>query len=88
MPIPARCPCGHRWQAADDLAGGLTNCPRCGKATPIAGLRDPFWRVIQAVAVVVWVLVVAVLHTNAGLGWAIAGGVGLAGLYALISAAL
>lgn len=88
MGIPARCPCGHRWQVGEDLAGGLSNCPRCGKATQIEGLHDPFWRLIQGAAVVVWVLVVALLHTNAGLGWAIGGGLALAGLYALISAAL
>ncbi len=88
MPIEARCTCGHRWQAADDLAGGLTNCPRCGTATQIEGLRDPFWRVIQVAAIVGWVLAVAAIHTQAGLGWAIVGGLALGGLYALISALL
>ena len=86
MQLEARCSCGHLWFVAPELAGGLTNCPRCGKATQVKGLRDPFWRVLQVVALVVWVLVVALLHTNAGLVWALVGGVGLAALYALICA--
>ncbi len=78
----------HRWQVAEELVGGLTNCPRCGKATQIEGLRDPFWRVIQVGAVVVWVLAVAAIYAQGGLGWAVIGGVALAGLYAFISALL
>jgi hypothetical protein len=24
------------------------NCPRCGRATSVPGLRDPLWRLVQA----------------------------------------
>jgi hypothetical protein len=44
----ARCDhCGHQFDVADNLAGGITNCIACGKATQVAGLRDPLWRMWQ-----------------------------------------
>ncbi len=52
MTIPVRCDCGHQFEAASGLAGGLTNCPRCGRATEVPGLRDPLWRLWQALGVV------------------------------------
>ncbi len=84
MQVPARCSCGHTWMVSKDLVGGLTNCPRCGQAAKVEGLRDPFWRVIQVVAVVVWVLAVATLHANLGVTWALLGGLVLAGICALV----
>ena len=30
--------CGEVFQAADTMAGGMTNCPRCNKATTVSGL--------------------------------------------------
>jgi hypothetical protein len=36
MPVPITCPaCGSRLKAADDLAGGEVDCPRCGRAVPV-----------------------------------------------------
>jgi hypothetical protein len=43
----ASCACGHEFDVDDDLAGGITNCPRCGKAVEVPGLRDAAWRVLQ-----------------------------------------
>lgn len=40
--------CGHRFEVAKELAGGFANCPRCGKAASVGGLRDPLWRLWQA----------------------------------------
>ena len=66
--------CGKFFEAADSLAGGLTNCPACGKATEVPGLRDKFFRVIQVGTAIVWALLTAV-GWSAG-GWA--GGIGVA----------
>lgn len=52
MSVAVRCECTARFEVADELAGGMTNCPRCGRATAVPGLRDPFWRVLQVGAVV------------------------------------
>jgi hypothetical protein len=83
MDVPVTCDCGHHWHVSPDLVGGLTNCPHCGKAAAVAGLRDPFWRVLQGIALVVWVLLVATLYTNFGLTWALIGGLALAAIYGL-----
>ena len=29
------------------MVGGYANCPDCGKAAPVEGLRDPVWRLWQ-----------------------------------------
>ena len=39
--------CGGFFEAAESLAGGLTNSPAGGKATEVPGLRDEFFRVVQ-----------------------------------------
>ena len=39
--------CGKPFEVPGTLAGGLTNCPACEKATPVPGLRDPYFRLIQ-----------------------------------------
>ena len=51
--------CGTPFEVADTLAGGLTNCPRCGKATPVPGLRDPYYRLFQIGMAFGWVLLTA-----------------------------
>lgn len=40
--------CRSSFEVDPKLAGGMTNCERCGKATQVAGLRDPLWRLLQA----------------------------------------
>ncbi len=54
--------CGNQFDVADTLAGGLTNCPACGKATSVAGLHDPYYRLLQVALTLVGLLLVA-------LGW-------------------
>ena len=66
--------CGQFFEAADSLAGGLTNCPACGKATEVPGLRDKFFRVIQVGMAVAWALLTAIGWTTGG--WVGALGVG------------
>lgn len=83
MDVPVTCDCGHSWYVSAQFVGGLTNCPRCSKATSVPGLRDPFWRVLQGIALVVWVLLVATAYTNFGLTWAVIIGLGLAAIYGL-----
>ena len=53
MTLVVRCSsCNHAFEAAVQLAGGFTNCPACGKATAVEGLRDPIWRLWQVGAAV------------------------------------
>ena len=74
------CACGHDFEVGDDLVGGITNCPRCGKAVEVPGLRDPFWRALQAVAALAWVAA-----TVAGsLAWGLPGGVATAACVAAL----
>jgi hypothetical protein len=58
--------CGNQFDVADTLAGGLANCTACGKATSVPGLRDPYYRLLQAVMATVGLFLV-------GLGWWIGG---------------
>ena len=39
MTVRVDCPCSHVFEADDSLSGGVTNCPRCGRATDVPGLR-------------------------------------------------
>ena len=52
--------CGQPFECADTLAGGLTNCPSCGKATPVTGLRDPYFRLLQVVIATGWALLITI----------------------------
>ena len=61
--------CGQPFECADTLAGGLTNCPLCGKATPVPGLRDPYFRLIQIGMAIGWALLTTV-------GWFAGGWIG------------
>ena len=53
MTILVDCDCGQFFEAPDTMAGGLANCPSCGKATAVPGLRDPLWRLWQIATVIV-----------------------------------
>lgn len=64
--------CGKFFQVADSLAGGLTNCPACGKTTDVPGLRDVFFRVIQVGMAIGWAFLTAV-------GWSLGGWPGAVG---------
>lgn len=75
MTRPAACACGHEFEVADSLAGGIANCPRCGKAVEIPGLRDPAWRVLQAIAAVAGALATTAAYVSWGIAGAIASAV-------------
>lgn len=65
--IPARCEhCGFSFEVDDQLAGGYHNCPQCGKATAIEGLRDPLWRILQVIGLGAVVVVSALVYTAQG----------------------
>ena len=66
--------CGATFTVDERIAGGVTNCPRCGKATNVPGLRDPLWRLVQfgIVSLAVVALVVG-WSQGAALGGAVAG---------------
>ena len=69
--------CGEVFQAADTMAGGMTNCPRCNKATTVSGLRDGWFRLVQAgMLVAVVTLALAGWHNGGLLGALFLGGLG------------
>lgn len=80
MTLVVRCDCGRQFEADRKLAGGFTNCPGCGRATEVPGLRDPLWRLAQVGAVVV--------ITGAGAGAFAAGGIVPAAVAVAVGAAL
>jgi hypothetical protein len=80
--------CGRFFEAADSLAGGLTNCPACGKATAVPGLRDTYFRVIQVGMAVAWAFLTAIGWSTGGWVGALAFGVGAALVMALLYVAL
>ncbi len=88
MSIPVECPCGNPFDAEDALAGGFVNCPRCGRANAVQGLRDPAWRALQVGALALGVLVTAVAWDAGGAAAGLATGVALALLFWLLSRAL
>ena len=85
MSIPVGCDCGHYFTADAKLAGGFTNCPRCGRAVAVPGLRDPIWRAVQVGALGLWVLGVAWAATAWGAGAALLVAIGGALLLWVIS---
>lgn len=88
MTRAASCACGHEFEVKDDLAGGITNCPRCGKAVEVEGLRDPAWRLLQAVAAAGWAAATAAAYFAWGVAGAAAVAAGLAAVLWLLSRAL
>ncbi len=88
MTREAACACGHDFEVADEIAGGITNCPHCGKAVEVPGLRDPFWRVLQGFAAVAWAAATAGGYVAWGALGAAATAVCAAALLWLVSRAL
>jgi hypothetical protein len=84
----AACACGHEFEAKDDLAGGIANCPRCGRAVEVPGLRDPFWRVLQGLAALLCAVATAAAYFAWGLVGAVATAACVAALLWLVSRAL
>ncbi len=85
MAVPVRCSCGHFFTVEAHLTGGYVNCPGCGKATPVPGLRDPFWRAVQVVASAVWMAAVVGGYVLFGAPGSLIVGVGGAALLWLLS---
>lgn len=69
------------------MVGGFANCPDCGRATPIEGLRDPIWRLWQVLALAGVAGVTYLVYSSAGIGAASVTGLSLIGLTWLISRA-
>jgi hypothetical protein len=88
LTVRADCACGHRFEADDALAGGFANCPKCGRAAGVPGLRDPAWRLLQAGAVVLWVVATAVAWKAGGPAVGLLAGAALGLLLWLLSRAL
>ncbi len=78
MKALVRCDCGHEFEAAEEFKGGYVNCPACGRAAAVPGLRDPLWRLWQGLGLLA-VIGLGVLGYGAG-GPLAAVAVGIAGL--------
>ncbi|MCA8957533.1 MAG: hypothetical protein KDC87_15775 [Planctomycetes bacterium] len=78
MDVPVDCACGHRFSVPESLVGGLAQCPECGKATEVPGLRDPLWRVLQVLALLAVVAAAWFGFQVGGAGGAMLGGAGTA----------
>jgi len=88
MPIQVHGPCGHSFEAEERFAGGVVNCPACGRATAVPGLRDPFWSAIVVLAVAGWIVASALAAWVAGPVAGLAVAAGLALVLWLVSLAL
>ena len=65
MAIEVQCGgCARIFEVEDRFAGGIVNCPGCGRATEVSGLRDPIWWGLLALAFLGWAA------TSIGAGWA------------------
>ena len=87
--LPTQCPhCRNAFEVGKELAGGITNCPRCGKSVEVTGLRDPIWRIVQllgALGAGAFGVMIGLAHGPlAGIG----AGAGAAGLLWLVSRAM
>lgn len=83
-----RCRCGHLFLADARLAGGITNCPRCGEAAEVPGLRDPIYRVLVLLGVAGSGAVAWAAGAAAGPAIGLLCGAGALGLLWLLSRAL
>jgi hypothetical protein len=75
------------FSVSPSLAGGVANCPSCGRATAVPGLDDPLWRVLQVGAVLLWIGATSFAWSAAGAVVGLAVGVGLGALLWLLSRA-
>ncbi len=66
MTFEVECHCLRNFPVRDEFAGGIVNCPHCGKAVEVPGLRDPYWRVLQIGAAILWAGVTAAAYFGAG----------------------
>jgi len=88
MPIEVVCDCGKVFSVPEEQAGAFVNCPGCGKAVRVEGLRDPFWRALQAGALVISVVVAVVVGRAAGWGVGVLSGAAVACFLWILSRAL
>ncbi len=85
MTFELKCGCLRSFPVKDEFAGGIVNCPHCGKAVEVPGLRDPFWRVLQVGAAILWAVVTAVVFVAFGVVEGLVAAVALATSLWLIS---
>jgi len=71
LTLVATCHCGHWFECEDRFAGGFVNCPSCGKAAAVPGLRDPLWRLVQLGGLIVWCGATAIAYALGGGGAAL-----------------
>ena len=88
MSIEVRCGCGRSFEVQDSLAGGIANCPGCGRAADVPGLRDPIWKALLVGALIVWAGASALVTVAAGPAAGVIAAIALAILFWLISLGL
>jgi len=76
--------CGEFFEVADTLAGGLANCPACGQAVQVPGLRDPMYRLVLIGMAIGWVVLTAIGWAVGGLQGAVIAGGGCAVVLGLV----
>ncbi len=54
MSVEVPCPCGHLFPVGENFIGGVVNCPKCGHAVDVPGLRDAAWTTLVILGVIVW----------------------------------
>ena len=63
--------CAERFEAPARSAGGVTNCPSCGKATQVPGGTDVLWNATVGLAILGTVVFVALAFLSSGLPMAL-----------------
>jgi len=80
--------CGADCRAPAAATGGIVNCPTCGRATEVPGLRDPFWRLLKLGAILLIAGATTAVYLRLGLLPAVLVAVGLMLFFRLLSLAL
>ena len=89
MPQQAHCTsCLGEFTPRRDQVGGIVNCPLCGVATPVEGLRDPLWRLLQVGLLVLALVVGGTIGAVAGPAAGVLAGLGGLGVCWLLTRAL
>jgi len=86
--VPVRCGCGNFFEVEAELTGGYANCPHCGKAAAVSGMRDPFWRLLQGLAALLWLAAIVVGYLAFGAVAALIAGLVVGAVLWLVSRAL
>ncbi len=63
----ASCQCGRSFPVRLEQVGGIVNCPSCGQAVEVPGLRDGMWTGLKVLAAIVWAASIAAVYVHHGM---------------------